>query len=198
MKTSVWPIAIVAFATAVGCGGQNILPSSIDNSVEPTAVSIKPPAAKPSAKIALDQLFVFENPATCELGDAGYRTISSLIELPGDGRILAGKFQTSPAFQTAFGEPRFERVASDYHRAAVPVFGPWNGLHLIRLESGFIGNDGTHFDFVFEEPFEKVRSTLNGLGFNFDTDGSQGDPPLEGFEAKLSAKGSTTILSCSR
>ena len=92
----------------------------------------------------------------------------------------------------------FSKHEEDSHSAKLSVNATWHGLRLKYIEEGFFGMDSSYSDFAFAEPFEKVRLTLNSLGFKLDKEGRQGETPFEGYGTALLVYNGLTVLSCSR
>lgn len=198
-KLALWSAIAVPLMMA-GCQQSPTETASLKQESRKAAQDVTPkPIQQPKPHlIALDDLIGFKDPRGCHLNDSGFDLMDGLIELPGDGRVLRGKVNVPSRYQPAFGELQFEQRDEDYHAAKLPTTATWHGLRLLYIEEGFSGMDSSYSDLAFSEPFEKVRSTLNGLGFSFDKKGSQGDTPFEAYDSALVAEEGMTVLSCSR
>jgi hypothetical protein len=199
MKTGMLILAIGSILIA-GCKNSQPIPTSHSTQIAEIQnnSSKKVKTSPPNLLINLDDLIGFDDPLACRLNETSYNFLDGFIELPGDGRVLPGNLRIPQQYKSAFGELKFSKHEEDYHAARLPTAARWHGLRLKYIEKGFIGMDSSYSDFAFAESFEKVRLTLNSLGFKLDKKGSQGDPPFEGYDTALVAEDGLTVLSCSR
>jgi hypothetical protein len=167
------------------------------------AEQARPAAPQP---IVLDGLLRFADPAQCDLGGAGGALVDGLLKINGKDPIALGGVIAPAKFRSAFGQPTLEEVrqpdmAADEEptiRAKLPVQANWFGLPLIRIDSAAANfSDAWSYAFLFDAPFETVRSTLNRNGFAFDADGKQPQSKAEASPfVQLTRDGQRTTLDC--
>lgn len=176
----------------------------------PSTAMITAPAEKPRATapqpIVLDGLLHFSDTAQCDLNGAGGALVEGLLKINGKDPISLGEVIAPAEFRAAFGQPALETVrhpdmAADEEptiKAKLPVQARWFGLPLIRIESAAANfSDSWAYGFLFDAPFEKVRSTLNRRGFAFDAEGKQPQSKAEASPfVQLTREGTRTTLDC--
>lgn len=187
---------------ATGCGRESEPPSQPAEArkLGNGSATVRQGGTAPTEKtspVILDKLIVFIKPQECEMADQTYDLLASTLKY-GDGKgVRPGTLKVPPAYSSAFGKPRFVRDDEGYGVAHVPIAATWHGLRILELQNGMGETDAWFTTFVFGEPFEKVRSTLNRLGFSIDAKGDQQQPPFsEAPRVALHADGHQTELDC--
>jgi hypothetical protein len=146
--------------------------------------------------IALDQFLVFSKPQECEVAEENIAFWDGILKYGNGTGGRLGTLNVPDAYRPAFGLLSFRRE-DDYGIAHLAVSGTWHGLHLLEIENGINRTDAWFHIFVFKEDFEKVRTTLNGIGFSINAKGEQETPPFyEGARVNLDPYGKGSMLTC--
>ena len=129
-------------------------------------------AAQP-APVDLGDVLRFRAPAKCEMGETLESIVGSMIRI--NPETYEGE-PPPPVSVPGFAEPiatRFERTrivegAADIRTVQVelPLPGVWHGLRVLRLRRVFTEeSDHSEVEIDFAEPADRVRSSLNAVGF---------------------------------
>ncbi|MFZ5706575.1 MAG: hypothetical protein ACOY5R_15100 [Pseudomonadota bacterium] len=197
--------ASLLLLSAAGCNDSPSPPLQNASAATNTAPaeSLRPTAPQP---IVLDGLLHFSDTAQCDLDGAGGTLVDGLLKINGKDPISLGEVVAPAQYRAAFGQPTLETVrhpdmAADEEptiKAKLPVQASWFGLPLIRIDSAAANfSDAWAYSFLFDAPFETVRSTLNGQGFAFDAEGRQPQSKAEASPfVQLTREGTRTTLDC--
>lgn len=159
----------------------------------------------PSAQIAvtplpvLDGLIVFSDGRSCKAAPTTEGLLDNLLVQTEDGHeLVLGNIIAPDRFRPAFGTLRMIKHDENFREAVVAVKGLWQGLKMAHIaSSGEPFSDSGVQSYGFREPFDKVRTVLNSMGFELDAKGNQDGGPLgEDEYASLYVSDGITILQC--
>jgi len=142
-------------------------------------------AAEPATRELLDHLLVRKNEPEA-------------IKKSSDNELVLGNVIAPARFHQAFGKLWLRKGDNGFTEATLPLSGTWHGLKMAEIASSGvpIGDEG-FWTYRFHEPFERVRTVLNAMGFGFDREGRQPLDPLEGhIHASLFVVDGMTALDC--
>jgi hypothetical protein len=196
------PLIVVLTGMAlVGChgisAGETIAsaPDTVIKQVTPRTRD----TALPTSSIILDDLIGFVDGRTCEPNPATRELMDHLLVSKIDPDDLTlGNVIAPERFRPALGKPRLRKGENGFREVTLPVSGSWHGLTMKEVSSsGAAFSDDGFWSYRFHEPFERVRSILNAMGFAFDRKGNQPYDPLEAHVyASLFVIDGMTALDC--
>lgn len=197
--------AAIAILSIASCNDGAPPPSPRPQKTSEAANKIKPRADK-HPPVSLDRLISFSDPSLCELNEGASRLMQGLHKLNGEQPISLGKVVVAPEYLSAFGTPTLHELRDSQMEAGeepvievrVPVHARWHDLRIIGIESQATNfSDAWAYSFIFDQPFEEVRSVLNAAGFVFSKGGKQ--PPGNSETApvvQLTRRANGTSLDC--